>query len=277
VVTLDETISGNPGAFGDQLRRMREGAGLSLEDISAETKVSTRILGALEGGNFKVLPEKVFCRSFVAQYARTIGIDEGPLVSAFDGAWQEYTLSSGIHTNLYVETRDLGHSFRWRFWIPIAVGGLILAVAAGVILVGSHRGGEDLLPDPRRSGARQATATLPTRVPAPPTPLQGPTDPAPPAAEDARVSVIVSVTAGEECWIHFRDRDGMTGERLLADGQRVALDLPGPVKLTVGNAGAVSLIIDGRTYSDLGLPGQVIHTEVSRDGFVPLDSGGTDG
>ena len=45
-----------------------------------------------------------------------------------------------------------------------------------------------------------------------------------------------------------------------------------PVKLTVGNAGAVHLTIDGQRYDDLGLPGQVIHTEVTDIGFRPHGS-----
>jgi hypothetical protein len=69
----------------------------------------------------------------------------------------------------------------------------------------------------------------------------------------------------------------MTGQQLLTGGERVALELPVPVKLTVGNAGAVRVSVDGRTFGDLGLPGQVIHTEITDDGIRPLESGGFGG
>lgn len=275
MVTLNDENSVDEGAvtpvsFGEQFRRSREGAGLRIEDIVAETKVSKAIFEALEEGRFHRLPELVFSRSFVAQYARTVGVDEGPLLNAFDEAWAEYTESSGTHPNLEVIVDDLGPSIRWRFWIPIATGGLILLVAAGVIIRGSSSPGEGLAPDPRRSGVRQVTATLDVRPTANPTPRLKATEIVTEIVDDAIVKMIFQVGLGEECWIHYRDHDGMTGQQLLANGAELTLELAGPVKLTVGNAGAVQLTIDGRVYRDLGLPGQVIHTEVTRESLTPL-------
>jgi len=273
VAKLNDGGSITPLAFGEQLRRTREAAGLRVEDIAAETKVSKVILRGLEQGNFKFLPEKVFCRSFVAQYARTIGVEDGPLLESFDQAWEEYSATSGIHSNLEFLTDDLSPSIRWRFWIPIAAGVAILLVAAAVILRGSTSPGEGLAPDPRRSGARMMSAAQTTRPAAKPTPQQQPSQmETMDVADESMVRMTVEVDPGTECWIHYRDRDGMTGERLLANGQSLTLELEGPVKLTVGNAGAVRLIVDGRTYGDLGLPGQVIHTEVTQDGLYPLGS-----
>ena len=262
-----------PASFGEQFRRTREGAGLRIEDIVAETKVSKTIFEALEDGRFQRLPELVFSRSFVAQYARTVGVDEGPVLSLFDQAWAEYTSSSGIHPELDMGRDDLGPSIRWRFWIPIVAGIMILLGAAAVILRGSSSPGEGLAPDPRRSGARQASeTTLATHPTVIPTPRMNPAEIAPEAADDAMVKMMFEVGVGEECWIHYRDRDGMTGEKLLANADQLTLELAGPVKLTIGNAGAVRLTIDGHVYADLGLLGQVIHTEVTRDRLTPLGS-----
>lgn len=253
--------------------RTREGAGLRLEDIVAETKVSRAIFTALERGEFHRLPERVFCRSFVAQYARTIGVEEAPILEAFDQAWEEYSASSGIHRNLEVVADDLGPSIRWRFWIPIAAGVVILLVAAAVILRGSTVPGEGLAPDPRRSGAREVVATMQRSPVVIPTPETTRGESAPESETEATVRMSMEVEPGEECWIHYRDRDGMTGQRLLAGGQQLELDLAGPVKLTVGNAGALRVRVGEHVYRELGLPGQVVHTEVTRAGFTPLGSG----
>jgi len=268
VVTLNSDTSISPAEFGEQLRRTREGAGLRVEDIVAETKVSKTILEGLERGDFQFLPERVFCRSFVAQYARTIGVDETPILESFDVAWAEYSLSSGVHCNLEIVADDLAPSIRWRFWIPIAAGVAILLVAAAVILGGSTTPGEGLAPDPRRSGARQVTVTRTKSPVVIPTPRMKITEPAMDTESESMVQMTITVDAGEESWIHYRDRDGMTGQRLLADGQELVLDLAGPVKLTVGNAGAVQVVVGQQTYRDFGLPGQVIHTEVTRQGFT---------
>lgn len=278
MVKLNDGDLITPAIFGEHLRLTREGAGLRIEDIAAETKVSKAILNGLEQGNFKFLPERVFCRSFVAQYARTIGVEEGPLLESFDRAWEEYSAASGAYSNLEILTDDVGRSIRWRFWIPITAGVVLLLVAAAVILRGSTSPGEGLAPDPRRSGVRTVTAALTASPAAKPTPqLQPARTQIVDAEDESMVRMTVEVDLGTECWIHFRDRDGMTGQQLLTNGQRLALELVGPVKLTVGNAGAVRLTVDGTTYRDLGLPGQVIHTEVTQQGLNPLGSGESDG
>lgn len=270
MVNVHNAESVSPAVFGEQLRGIREDSGLRIEDIVAETKVSKAIFDAMESGNFQFLPERVFSRSFVAQYARTIGADEAPLLQSFDSAWEEYSLSSGIHSNLEVIADDLGPSIRWRFWIPIIACVVILVVAAAVILRGSASIGQGLAPDPRRSGASQineAHAVTPSTRPTPPlNPVRTPTE----EVDGPMVKMTVRVDLGEECWIHYRDRDGMTGQQLLTNGQQIDLELAGPVKLTVGNAGAVELTVDGQVQRRLGLPGQVIHTEVARGRFTPL-------
>jgi cytoskeleton protein RodZ len=278
VVTLDDSVPLDPKTFGEELRRVRESSGLELEDISAETKISRRILEALEAGSFRALPERVFCRSFVAQVAATIGIDETPLVAAFDRAWETYATDSGIHLDFRLETAELAPSIRWRFWIPIATGAAILLVAGWVILRGSASVSDGLQPDPRRSGASQVAAEQPTRPPTPPMPHQTATAAVDePVDDESVVRMTLEVNQGEECWIHYRDGEGMTGQQLLGGGERYSLELPGPVKLTVGNAGAVRVSVDGQTFQDLGLPGQVIHTQVTGAGVTPLRTGGLGG
>ena len=88
--------------------------------------------------------------------------------------------------------------------------------------------------------------------------------------EADHVSILVRVHPEMECWIHFRDRDGVAGGKLLAGGTEERIELMGPVKLTVGDADAVVIVVAGVEYSGLGRPGQVVHTEVSSDGLVVL-------
>ena len=277
MVHLDEDVPCDPATFGEALRKTREDAGLRIEDITAETKVSKGILNALENGDFRLLPERVFSRSFVAQYALTAGVDDGPILRAFDEAWDGYCASSGTHPNLEVIAEDLGTSIRWRFWIPITTGILILLIAAAVILRGSTSMDDVLAPDPRRSGVRQAAKSMETQLSAVPTPRMQPVEKVTDPADGRMVDLTVTVDHGKESWIHYRDRDGKTGQSLLTDGEQLDLVLTGPVKLTVGNAGAVRILVGDQSFTDLGLPGQVIHTEVTRDGFTRLGRGKVDG
>src|SRR5437879_3520597 len=68
-------------SIGETLRRERLRRGLSLEQISAETKISAHLLEALEADQFDRLPGGVFAKNFVRQYARQLELDEDELVS----------------------------------------------------------------------------------------------------------------------------------------------------------------------------------------------------
>jgi cytoskeletal protein RodZ len=241
-----------------------------VEDITEETKISRRLLEALESGRFQFLPERVFSRNFVRQYARSIGCNEETLADAFDAAWERFQLESGTQPNLVVVDAPIRRSISWRFWFPVAASTLILVIAVAVILTGSSPA-NDLMPDPRRAIRVSPVASIDgggsSMVPR--SVIRSPgLNP----ASDV-ISVTVRVDEGKECWIHYRDHEGMTDQRLLADGEELHLDLIGPVKFTVGNAGAVTIRVGSTEYRDLGIPGQVVHTEVSRDGLIPLGAG----
>jgi cytoskeleton protein RodZ len=62
--------------FGEYLRREREMRGVTLEEISAATRISIRFLEAIESEELSKLPGGIFTRSFVRTYARYLGLDE---------------------------------------------------------------------------------------------------------------------------------------------------------------------------------------------------------
>jgi len=70
--------------IGETLRRERMRRRLDLDQISRETKISPKLLQAIEAEDFGKLPGGVFAKSFVRQYARFLGLDEGELVSELD-------------------------------------------------------------------------------------------------------------------------------------------------------------------------------------------------
>ncbi len=269
-MTIDARSPVHPAAFGEELKRLRASSGLALEDITAETKISRRVLEALEAGKFQFLPDRVFSRNFVRQYARAVGCGDDHLVEGFDAAWERFQLTSGSHAAFVVDEPPPSRPIRWHFWLPLAVAAAIVTVVAAVILA-DHGPQTTLLPDPRRPIRVQTMPPL-----APTTDQIVPAVDIPPAVpEEAAdpVTLTVHVHDGKECWIQYRDGEGMTGQRLLAGGDVVRLDLIGPVKFTVGNAAAVTIVVGNTQYDDLGRPGQVVHTEVSQKGLVPLGAG----
>jgi cytoskeleton protein RodZ len=70
--------------FGEFLQKERELRGITLDEISKQTKVHTRFLEAIEQDDLSVLPAKAFAKGFLRSYARVIGLDEDQVISNFE-------------------------------------------------------------------------------------------------------------------------------------------------------------------------------------------------
>ena len=70
-------------SFGENLQREREMRGVTLQEISAATKIGVRFLQALETEDFGKLPGGIFTRSFIRAYARYLGLDEESVLAEY--------------------------------------------------------------------------------------------------------------------------------------------------------------------------------------------------
>ncbi|MEQ1878369.1 MAG: helix-turn-helix domain-containing protein [Bdellovibrionia bacterium] len=65
------------------LKDAREKQGISLNAVSAATKISVKVLEAIEAGDLTDLPPKTFVRGFVQTYAMFLKIDSKPVMDLF--------------------------------------------------------------------------------------------------------------------------------------------------------------------------------------------------
>jgi cytoskeleton protein RodZ len=69
-------------SLGTMLREAREELGMSIADVSAQTKFASRQIEALEADDFENLPETAFLRGFVRSYAKILNLDADTLLAA---------------------------------------------------------------------------------------------------------------------------------------------------------------------------------------------------
>ncbi|MBI2083872.1 MAG: helix-turn-helix domain-containing protein [Deltaproteobacteria bacterium] len=70
--------------LGQFLRREREFRGLTLEDISQQTKISIRFLKCIEADLWNDLPEGAFIRGFLRCTAQAIGVPREEVMRRFE-------------------------------------------------------------------------------------------------------------------------------------------------------------------------------------------------
>lgn len=71
------------GEFGDKFRKAREAKKISLDDASNVTKISARMLQAIEEEKFDLLPGGVFNKGFIRAYAKHLGINDEEAVTEY--------------------------------------------------------------------------------------------------------------------------------------------------------------------------------------------------
>ncbi len=60
--------------FSEELRKKREEAGLTIQQISSKTRIDKKYIEFIEQGNFTFLPE-IYVRSFIREYASLLDLD----------------------------------------------------------------------------------------------------------------------------------------------------------------------------------------------------------
>ena len=272
----------NPMAsFGENLQREREMRGVTLQEISAATKISVRFLQALEAEEFTKLPGGIFTRSFIRAYAKYLGLDEDRLLAEYQLVAQP---RADVDLSRLVASNPQGRREASR--------GPILTLLLAVVLVG---GGYGVFRYSRRAVEPPREVSPPAQVPAPAvsTPAAGQTSaPAPesaqPAAEkpsatgpgaagpgapaatsqapaglDATITsvaeggLVLQVAATERAWVAV-DADGKTVlQRVLNPSEIQTLKAKESFDVTTGNAQGIILTLNGETLKPMGRRGEV--------------------
>src|SRR5579864_837564 len=82
------------GEFGAKFRKARESKELSLDDISNVTKISARMLQAIEEEDFDQLPGGVFNKGFIRAYAKHLGLNSEDAVNEYLGCLRQAQIDS---------------------------------------------------------------------------------------------------------------------------------------------------------------------------------------
>ena len=128
---------GAGGSLGQQLKRTREALGVSLRDVSEQTRITMRHLEAIEADEYKHLPGGIFNKSFIKSYARAVRFDEQRALELYArtarerGEEPDEVATSPQRSRIYIG--DTSRSPLITYGLSaVIVGILILIVYAGL-------------------------------------------------------------------------------------------------------------------------------------------------
>jgi cytoskeletal protein RodZ len=245
-------------SVGAYLRQLREARGVSLEEIARTTRVNAAYLSALEADDLSGLPPPVFTRGFIRAYCQMLGEPPEQALALFGPAPPPSTATPPPPAS--APGGEGGRSIRSvaepiaRNRGPVLVSFvllIVLGVALFAVTLALQSGRE---PAPERPAARTAVAPAAPKADAPaaPPPSSSPA----PAPRPTGYRLIARTV--EPTWIRVRTEEGKTTEETIPAGQTREWVSAGRFTLTVGNAGGVSLELNGRMLPPLGARGAVI-------------------
>ncbi|HEY0510818.1 MAG TPA: helix-turn-helix domain-containing protein [Thermoanaerobaculia bacterium] len=241
-------MSTESGSFGDWLRRQRELREISLRDIADRTKISLRYLEAMEADRFDLLPAPIFAKGFLKEYARYVGLSPDDVVNHYLSVHHPEELADPKE-DTKVRSRpkpvDPGQPAvrrNWSWSLLLAIAGLILLILVALaFFFGDRLAGTRRRAAPPHSGQASPMGAAPAQVSLQPPAAAPPPQPAPPPSAPIEVSLDFS----KECWVEAVTDGKNRRAELHIQGESLQIDAEKSVSLTLGNAGAVDVQVNG--------------------------------
>ncbi len=254
--------------IGALLRQQRLGLGLAIEDIAQETRISCRYLEAIERNDFESLPSLIFTRNFVRQFALLLRLDPEPLLTELptqDEASVRLPDPPAWRRLSYDRGRQLKAALTAVMWLLVAGGA---GTAYYYFNHSESTRASDLTPSSADDLTTQSkpVQTTPTPVQATPVqaiPVQATPEPARPALLHA---VQVVITAHEPAWVEMTVDGKVVFTGTLKADEMKEITADEQVKLIAGNAGALTILLNGKTLEPLGAIGQVRVVKLTAEG-----------
>lgn len=249
---------------GKILRAAREERGWTLMDAEEATKIRTRYLQALENEDYAVLPGSAYIKGFLRTYAKQLGLNPDMLVGLYkaNSSPDEPVLHSPLPP---IKTRPV--------WLRPAVAILMAMLAIALVVGISHltqkpqetaRSEYSPAPmpqapkEPQQANAQTLSPQNPSTVSgAASTPGSAPT-PDNTAGGVTSDTLTAKLVFTEDVWMSLRvDGQPPLQQKFLAGTTKEIIANQKIEFLTVGNAGGVTITLNGKPYPRLGASGQV--------------------
>ena len=282
-------------SVGEFFRHVRETKGLTLDAVASKTCIHPDFLRALEDNNFARLPDQVFAKGFVRSYARSLGLDENDAMRRFGESAGPFYEKQGEREQL--RQKQVEDERRRKTSWQVVAGATVVGLLALVLLLTREQSvvspARRLAQVPTTSGGtiRPPIAVNPAPAPgAPPEDLNrvpsGSTEssdttlpsspastdslrpdtvnPGPPAGGASPLEITVAdstlqleLEAFEMTWVLVKVDSGPEQEVMLKPGDRVRWKAIDQFTLTLGNAGGVRIVLNGKEQGPFGPRGRV--------------------
>ena len=217
-------------SIGETLAAARQQAGLTVAQVSQQTRIRETIIRAIERDDFSSCGGDFYARGHIRSIASAVGTDPVPLIREYD---HEHP-ASGMRA---AEIFEPATPIKIREPRPFGLGKVLIVVLLAVIGFGVYRlvsteGGSH----PSASATHHPTASPKASATIKPVVHT----PVPPVA-------VIKVTAMQDCWIGFTSPSGkQLYQGTILAGQSKTWREKHVVSMVIGNPPGIVLTVNGR-------------------------------
>ena len=232
-------------SVGDILRRTREHYGQSLAQVEANLRIRASQLSALETGQIEELPGRVYAIGFVRAYSEYLGLDGDKMVHLF----KAQSVGKRVKPELQFPV-SANESKAPNIYIIIGcLVALVLLIAYWTIAYTPSKYVEAIPPVPEVLKQSNIALLKPIAEPPSASLLEAVTKPA-----NNKMELVIS----ENSWVEIKNAAGeMVIRQVLKPGDKYIVPNEDGLVLATGNAGGITVFVDGKKIRKLGQSAQV--------------------
>jgi transcriptional regulator with XRE-family HTH domain len=220
-------------SIGDTLAEARRRAGLTIAQVSTQTRIRETIIRGIERGDFSACGGDFYARGHIKSIARAVGLDPDQLLQEYDAAYgspHAIRAAEVFEPSTPITLKEPRRRFNWSMAMIIALLAIAGFVAYHAVSSGHHRATPD-------------AAALHTSSPKP-SPRHSSASPRP-AVYHSRLTVKLVAEDGP-CWVQFTTPAGISiTQDYVVAGQSMTWTFKHPVSMQLGNPGVVMLTVNG--------------------------------
>lgn len=273
--------------FGENLKKIRMEKGLTLEDVQKKTKIHVNILKAIEGDGLTDL-SPIYLKSFIKIYCNYLGVTpEENLAAAKEqadlNAKQAKAAAAEAKARAVPEkaapapSRNKAPNLKksvpnikfTNLLIYLGILVVLLFIVAGIKgCILKHRRAALMNRETAAAQEKLKKVTVKKKQAAPKakvvTPAPAPAPEASPAPKETKSKkeasngIRLGIRARENCFIVLKADGKIVFQRVLGKGRFESWQAKDKIELSLGDAGAVELEVNGQLFSKIGRKKQAI-------------------
>ncbi|SPF50767.1 Transcriptional regulator, XRE family [Candidatus Desulfosporosinus infrequens] len=239
---------------GQVLRAAREKKEWSYMETEETTKIRVRYIQALEEEEYGILPGTTYIKGYLRTYAKQLGLNPEEIMGLYNSSIFPEDKPVLESPPRLVKVRSLGVR-------PVILGSMAILVVVLVITIASlYQPGKKIASSPYSPPALPS-APITEAVKQVPSPQVVPnSENVAAATQDGLTAQLVFI---QPCWIEVSVDGQSPFQGTFTAGTNKEVKGTSKIELlTLGNAGGLTVTLNGKTLPSLGKSGQVVHNVI---------------